>query len=61
MIKKRNTDGDHERLRFVIADNSYVENVRKLKELYERDKVKFQTMLLQGHTIFHFFDGEEEL
>jgi hypothetical protein len=51
MIKKRNTDGDHERLRLEMADKSYIEKVRKLKELYEQDKIKWQTLLLQGYTI----------
>jgi hypothetical protein len=58
MIKKCNTDGDHERLRFEMADKSYVEKVRKLRELYEQDKVKWQTLLLQGYTISRISEEE---
>jgi hypothetical protein len=58
MIKKRNTDGDHERLRFEMADKSYIEKVRKLQRLYEQDKIKWQTLLLQGYTISHIAEEE---
>jgi hypothetical protein len=50
-VNRRDIDGERKRLRFEIADKSYIEQVRKLKELYERDKVKWQTLLLQGYTI----------
>jgi hypothetical protein len=58
MIKTHNTDGDHERLRFEIVDKSYAEKVRKLRELYEQDKIKWQTLLLQGYTISHIPEEE---
>jgi hypothetical protein len=58
MIKKRNTDGDHERLCFEMADKSYVEKARKLRELYEQDKIKWQTLLLQGYTISRILEKE---
>jgi hypothetical protein len=58
MTKKRNTDGNHGRLRFEMADKSYVEKVRKLRELYEQDKVKWQTLLLQGYTISRISEEE---
>jgi hypothetical protein len=51
MLSRRDMDGERKRLRFEIADKSHIEQVRKLQRLYERDKVKWQTLLLRGYTI----------
>jgi hypothetical protein len=58
-MDRRDIDGEHKRLRFEIADRSYIEQVRKLQRLYERDKVKLQTLLLQGYTISRIAKEEE--
>jgi hypothetical protein len=57
-VDRRDIDGERKRLRFEIADKSYVEQVRKLQRLYELDKVKWQTLLLRGYTISRIAEEE---
>ena len=57
-MNRRDIDGERKRLRFEIADKSYVEQVRKLQRLYKRDKAKLQAMLLQGYTISRISEEE---
>jgi hypothetical protein len=58
MPMRRDIDGERKRLRFEIADKSYTEQVRKLQRLYKQDKVKLQTLLLQGYTISRIAEEE---
>jgi hypothetical protein len=58
MLRRRDRDGERKRLRFEIADRSYIEQVRKLKDLYKRDRVKWQTLMLQGYKISHIAEEE---
>jgi hypothetical protein len=52
MLRRRARDGERKRLRFEIADKSYIEQIRKLKELYRLDKTKWQALILRGYRIF---------
>jgi hypothetical protein len=58
MLRRRDIDGERKRLRFEIADKTYIEQVNRLKKLYEQDKIKWQTLLLQGYTISRILEEE---
>ena len=48
-VRKMREPRSNARLKFLIADERYKERARKLRELYEKDRAKWQDLLLAGY------------